>query len=124
MPDGYIRLTGGGLNIQEHRYVMEQFLGRKLRKGEQIHHINGIKTDNRIENLLLMRSASHHMKSFHYRVKDDKNYVTLTCAGCGRPFTRLKSEIKRARLHFHSKQCYIDAITRNKQLQTEHKEVV
>lgn len=42
--------------ILEHRYVMEQTIGRKLASEETVHHVNGDRFDNRIENLELFSS--------------------------------------------------------------------
>lgn len=45
--------------VFEHRLVVEKELGRYLNKNECVHHINGIKTDNRPENLQVMKHSEH-----------------------------------------------------------------
>lgn len=46
----------------EHRAVAEQILGRPLRKGEVVHHINHDKRDNRPENLMIFSSQAEHAR--------------------------------------------------------------
>ena len=54
--------------ILEHRAVVEDFLKRRLKSGECVHHIDGHKKNNKIENLMLFKNNAEHQK-FHAKIK-------------------------------------------------------
>lgn len=45
--------------VFEHRLLIEQQLGRRLARDEHVHHMNGVKDDNRLENLVVMSHSEH-----------------------------------------------------------------
>lgn len=64
-PDGYRVIYVDGRWTREHRHLMEVAIGRPLRANEHVHHRNGIRSDNRLENLELLSASehsSHHAK--------------------------------------------------------------
>lgn len=57
--------NAAGILVFEHIAVVEGRIGRKLQPAERVHHVNGIKSDNRNENLYLCASASEHHRIHH-----------------------------------------------------------
>lgn len=58
----YIMIKVNGILYYEHRIIMEQHLGRKLKSTEIVHHIDGNPQNNDISNLELLNSQSEHAK--------------------------------------------------------------
>ena len=80
MKSPYKRTTYNGVPIDEHRKVMEQHLGRKLERWEIVHHINGDKQDNKLENLCIMTQSEHN------KLHKEKLPKTKICVECGKEF--------------------------------------
>lgn len=74
--DGYVTVFDGDKYVAEHRFVMEKTLGRKLIKGESVHHINGIRDDNRPQNLELWVSSPRY----------GQRAIDLLCPHCGKSY--------------------------------------
>lgn len=80
---GYVIATLPSGRRFEHRIVMEQALGRPLRREEVVHHINGIKDDNRPENLQVISQPEH--MAMHHAVRSASRWATHydRCQSCG-----------------------------------------
>lgn len=102
-PSSYI-CSGGYIVVRRqriHRTLMEQHLGRKLAKDEHVHHINGNKQDNRLENLVVLNASEHH------KLHPTKGYgLTKDCAKCGESFKVQPSSISSRK--YCSQYCYFE----------------
>lgn len=80
-PMKYTTVRIGLACVGEHRLIVERFLGRKLHRDEHVHHINGLKGDNRLENLAVVSPAEH------VRIHHSNHPLTRCCIICGVKFT-------------------------------------
>ena len=82
--EGYVQIKKDGKLWAEHRLVMTEMLGRPLIKGESVHHKNGIRDDNRPENLELWVSL----------VRFGQRAIDIHCPNCNVSYWDSRSEIE------------------------------
>lgn len=86
----------------EHRVVAEKKIGRRLKEGEQVHHIDENKLNNGPENLQVVKSFRHH-RHLHGKKNskhpDEENPMIECACGCGTRFLKYDS-VNRPRKYF------------------------
>jgi hypothetical protein len=102
--DGYVAIRVGGTYELEHRLVVERSLGRKLGPREHVHHLNHIKDDNRLSNLVVLTIEDHARE--HHDGPQPATWVLVRCLHCGAWFERYLNWVERHPRTYCSRECY------------------
>ena len=95
--NGYIKvLLTDGRVTEEHRFIVEKYLGRKLDRDETVRHCDGIKQHNKIWNLELILRKYH---TSHHR-KHGETIIDCECVYCKKIFPRKKRHIRKGQTVF------------------------
>jgi hypothetical protein len=87
--------------VFDHILVMESALGRLLEPWEQVHHLDGDKTNNRLENLELHSNSDH--QKLHWALRTERKRETVVCSVCGSSFELVPWKAKTTK--YCSKEC-------------------
>lgn len=98
---GYRLICVRGKQVYEHRYIMEQYIGRKLESRENVHHLDGDKLNNNIENLEVIDVADH-IRECHNRQREDGKWHITKCPRCKKDFESRITDYRK----FCSKKCH------------------
>lgn len=106
--------------VYQHILVAEFVLGRRLRPGEEVHHKNHQRNDNRWANLRVCRTRREH--AFLHRKSDTKrrgpfqgNQIVECACGCGETLLRFDSRgIERRFLNYHASRLQVGPLKPNK----------
>lgn len=110
---GYNKIIVNGERLDEHRYIMEQQIGRRLRKDEVVHHIDGNKKNNELSNLQLMTRKEH--SSLHW------NRSSLSEELNRQRSKKLKSRYKR---EYQKSAIAVQQFSKNGEMTREYKSIM